>query len=80
MEDPAKKAAIDAFVIVLKSVLDGRKRLFITYNVTAEQLEASIATLPSCMAPTVSPLHHGAGFAVQVCLPPLPFHCCPVML
>ena len=53
--------------LLLKSVLDARGRLMVTFNVPdAATLDKVLAFLPSLRAPTVSSLHHGAGFAVQV--------------
>lgn len=69
---PAKRARIERLALLLRSVLEARKRLMLTFNMpTSEALEALLAeglSLPgaSLRAPTVSPLHHGAGFAVQI--------------
>lgn len=53
--------------LLLKSVLDARGRLMVTFNVPdAPTLDKVLGFLPSLRAPTVSSLHHGAGFAVQV--------------
>ena len=53
--------------LLLKSVLDARGRLMVTFNVPdAATLEKVLSFLPSLRSPTVSSLHHGAGFAVQV--------------
>lgn len=64
---PAKRARIQEFAAVLKSVLDARKRLMVTFNISGEKLEPILASLPAARAPTVSPLHGPAGgFAVQI--------------
>jgi ATP phosphoribosyltransferase len=64
--NPAKRSRIEKFVMLLKAVLEARKRLMITFNIPSEKLESLLGRLPSARAPTVSPLHHGSGFAVQV--------------
>lgn len=64
--DPAKKARIQKFASLLQAVLDARKRLMVTFNLPADKLEAVLDLLPAARAPTVSPLHHGQGYAVQI--------------
>lgn len=66
MENPVKRAGIEAFATVLNSVLEARRKLLLAYNVKKEQLEESLAVLSDVRAPTVAPLHgEGTGFAVQ---------------
>jgi ATP phosphoribosyltransferase len=38
--NPAKRARIETLALLLKSVLDARKRLMLTFNVPAEKLES----------------------------------------
>ena len=48
-------------------MLDARKRLMVTFNVeNSEVLDRVLKFLPALRAPTVSALHGGAGFAVQI--------------
>ena len=63
---PAKRARIEELALLLRAVLDARKRLMVSFNAPAAALEALVASLPCLRAPTVSPLHSGAGFAVAV--------------
>lgn len=63
--DPAKRARIEEFAMILKSVLDARKRVMLELNVCKEKLDAVVAVLPSMGGPTVSHLHHDTGFAVK---------------
>lgn len=67
--DPAKRSRIEEFVVVLKSVLDARKRVMMELNVAAKNLEGVVALLPSMGAPTIANLHHGAGYAVKAAIP-----------
>ena len=64
-ENPAKRARIETLVLVLRSVLDARKRLMVTFNCEQFGLDALLATLPALKAPTVSTLF-GGGYAVQI--------------
>lgn len=62
----ACSARIERLVLLLKAALDARKRLMVTFNVPSDKLDTMLAVVPSLKAPTVSALHGGAGFAVQV--------------
>lgn len=52
--------------MLIESVLNAETKVLLEMNVSAGQLEALVANLPCMRAPTVSPLHHGAGYAVKV--------------
>lgn len=69
MEQPAKRARIDHFVMLARSVLDARKRVMLELNVPADRLEDVVAVLPCMREPTIAPLHHDAGFAVKAAVP-----------
>lgn len=69
LRDPAKREAIERFVLLVRSVLDARGRVMVEVNVTAEALERVIAVLPCMREPTVSTLHGGAGYAVKAAVP-----------
>ncbi|MEX2649446.1 MAG: ATP phosphoribosyltransferase [Alphaproteobacteria bacterium] len=69
LEDPARRGAIERFVLVVRAVLEARRRVMLEVNVTADALEAVIAVLPCMREPTISPLHGDAGFAVKAAVP-----------
>ena len=69
MENPLQRGAIEDLVLLLRSVIEARKRVMIELNVSAAQLEAVIAILPCMREPTVSTLHGDAGFAVKAAVP-----------
>jgi ATP phosphoribosyltransferase-like protein len=69
LDQPAKRARIEHFVVLVRSVLDARKRVMLEVNVPADRLEAVIAVLPSMREPTMSPLHGDQGFAVKAAVP-----------
>ena len=50
-------------MVLVRSVLDARKRVMLEVNVPADRLEAVVAILPCMREPTIAPLHHDAGFA-----------------
>lgn len=69
LQNPEKKAIVDRFVMLLRSVLEARKRVMLEVNVTAEALEAVCRALPCMREPTISPLHGDAGYAVKAAVP-----------
>jgi ATP phosphoribosyltransferase len=62
--DPAKRAAMDDIVTLLRGAIEAEGRVLIKLNVTADALDAVLAVVPSMKAPTVSPLAEG-GFAIE---------------
>ena len=62
--DPAKRAAMDDVVTLLRGAIEAEGRVLIKLNVTEGQLDAVLAVVPSMKAPTVSPLAEG-GFAIE---------------
>ncbi len=69
LEDPAKRSAIEDLVLVLRAVLEARRRVMIEVNVSAERLEAVCAALPCMREPTISSLHGDGGYAVKAAVP-----------
>jgi ATP phosphoribosyltransferase len=69
MENPAKREAAEAIVLILKSVLDARSRVMLEVNVSEENLESLVSILPCLRAPTLSPLEGGKAYAVRVAAP-----------
>jgi ATP phosphoribosyltransferase len=69
LADPARREQIDQLALVLRSVLDARRRVMLEVNVTADRLEALCAVVPCMREPTISPLHGGAGYAVKAAVP-----------
>ncbi|MDX9827317.1 MAG: ATP phosphoribosyltransferase [Spirochaetia bacterium] len=69
MENPAKKEAADALVLILRSVMEARRRVMLEMNVEESKLEDLIAILPCLRSPTLSPLEGGKAYAVRVAAP-----------
>lgn len=69
LKDPRKRETADRLVLLLKSVLEARRRVMLEVNVTGEKLEAVVGVLPCMREPTIAPLHGGAGFAVKAAVP-----------
>ena len=62
--DPAKRAAMDDIVTLLRGALAAENKVLIKLNVGGDQLDAVLAVVPSMKSPTVSPLQDG-GYAVE---------------
>jgi len=68
-DSPAKKIAIESFVLSLQSVVEARQRAMVELNVSIEDLESVIEILPRMREPTVAALHGGEGMAVRAAVP-----------
>jgi len=69
MDDPVKREHVENLVLVLRSVLEARKRVMLEVNVVGESLEAIVDLLPCMREPTISTLHGEEGFAVKAAVP-----------
>lgn len=69
LEDAGRRAAIDRLVLLLRAVLEARRRVMIEVNVSTEALRQVIAVLPCMREPTVAQLHGAAGYAVKAAVP-----------
>lgn len=69
MDDPARRARVEDLVLLLRSVLDARKRVMLELNVAGDRLPDVIAILPTMREATVAPLHGNSGFAVRAAVP-----------
>jgi ATP phosphoribosyltransferase len=65
MQDPWKKAKIDQIAMMLEAALTARHKVALKLNVSAENLDAVVAQLPSLQAPTVSNLYDRQWLAVE---------------
>ncbi len=69
LDDPASRARIDDLVLLLKSVLEARRRVMLELNVSEAEFEHVISILPCMREPTVSRLHGESGYAVRAAVP-----------
>lgn len=69
MDDPARRGRIEDLVMLLKSVIEARRRVMVEVNVSAENLEAVIQALPCMREPTIARLHGEGGYAVRAAVP-----------
>ncbi|MBS1110597.1 MAG: phosphoribosyltransferase, partial [Anaeromyxobacteraceae bacterium] len=69
MLDPARRSRIEDITLLLRSVLEARRRVMVEVNAPADRLAAVVALLPCMREATVSPLYGDAGFAVKAAVP-----------
>lgn len=69
MEVPHKRDRIEHLSLLLRSVLDARRRVMVEVNCQLDALENVVRVLPCMREPTVSTLHGGAGYAVKAAVP-----------
>jgi ATP phosphoribosyltransferase len=67
--DPVRREALERLVLLLRSVLEARKRVMVEVNVSGADLEALLAVLPCMREPTISGLRGDAGYAVKAAVP-----------
>jgi len=69
MDDARRRDRIESLVMVLRAVLEARRRVMLELNAPADRLEAIIAILPCMREATVAPLHQGRGYGVKAAVP-----------
>jgi ATP phosphoribosyltransferase len=69
MEDRTKRGRIEDLRLLLRSVLDARKRVMVEVNAPADKLAGVVALLPCMREATVSPLYGNSGYAVKAAVP-----------
>ena len=67
--DPARKKAIDDFVLLIDAVLQARSRVMLDLNVQKADLDDVVAVLPSLRTPTISSLSSEGWFAIRSAVP-----------
>ncbi len=69
LDVPEKRATIEHLVLLVRSVIEARRRVMVELNVPDARLEALVEILPCMREPTVSRLHGEAGYAVKAAVP-----------
>lgn len=67
--DPARRARIDVIAMLIRSVVDARRRVMVEVNCGPADLDRVIAVMPCMREPTVARLHHDAGYAIKAAVP-----------
>ena len=69
LDDPGRRTRIEDITLLLRSVLEARRRVMLEVNAPADKLNAIVALLPCMREATVAPLFGNAGFAVKAAVP-----------
>lgn len=69
VDNPEVRTRVDDLVLLIRSVLEARRRVMLEVNVARENLEALVDFLPCMREATVAPLHGQSGFAVKAAIP-----------
>jgi len=69
LDEPRVRDGVQELVLLLRSVLDARRRVLLEVNVPREALDTICRMLPCMRQPTVATLHAGGGFAVKAAVP-----------
>jgi ATP phosphoribosyltransferase len=69
LERPEQRRRVEDLVLLLRSVLDARRRVMLEVNASAACLDAVVAALPAMRQPTVAPLFGNGGYAVKAAVP-----------
>jgi len=67
MQEPGKRQRIEDLALLLRGVLEARRRVLIEFNVEETRLNELLAVVPCMREPTVSRLA-GAGYAIRVAI------------
>jgi ATP phosphoribosyltransferase len=63
--DAEKRHAMEQILTLLQGTLEARGKVLVKLNVSADDLDAVLAALPSMRAPTISELSGGGAFALE---------------
>ena len=69
MDDPGLRGRIEAFALLLRSVLDARQRVMLEFNMENGAVDETLSFLTAMRRPTVAQLQSGAGVAVKAAVP-----------
>ncbi len=68
LKDPQKKKQIDDLLLLMRGVMNGRKRVLLEMNCPKDKVEKIVDLLPAMRSPTVSELYRGDGFAIKAAI------------
>jgi ATP phosphoribosyltransferase-like protein len=69
LDDSFRRESIERLVLLVRSVLEARRRVMVEVNVLEKDLDQVLAVLPCMRQPTISALAGGEGFAVKAAVP-----------
>jgi ATP phosphoribosyltransferase len=69
LDHPERREAIENLVLLVRSVLEARRRVMVEVNVAPDRLDALLEVLPCMRQPTISQLAGGDGYAIKAAVP-----------
>lgn len=69
MQNEWKKEKLSQIVMLMQSKLNASQKVLLEMNVSKDDFEKLVNTLPAMRSPTVAPLYGDDGFAVKVAVP-----------
>ncbi len=69
LDDRIRREVIEELVLLVRSVLEARRRVMVEVNVSNDRLEGVLRVLPCMREPTISKLAGDTGFAVKAAVP-----------
>jgi len=69
LDRPEVREAVDDLRLLMRSVLEARRRVLLEINVSRERLDEVVAMLPAMKSPTVQPLSVDGAYAVKAAVP-----------
>ena len=69
LDNPIQRNQIESFAMLLRSVLDARKRVMIEFNLDRSRLSRALPLIPAMRQPTIAELQNGMGVAVKAAVP-----------
>ncbi|WP_223669351.1 ATP phosphoribosyltransferase [Kangiella shandongensis] len=68
LQDPEKKKQIDDLLLLMRGVMNGRKRVLLEMNCSKDNVQQVVDLLPAMRSPTVSELYNEEGFAIKAAI------------
>ncbi len=67
--DAPRRRRVEELALLLRSVMEARRRIMLEVNIASDDLDRLTAILPAMREPTISRLSGSSGFAVKVAVP-----------
>ncbi|AOE50234.1 ATP phosphoribosyltransferase [Kangiella sediminilitoris] len=68
LKNPEKKKQIDDLLLLMRGVMNGRKRVLLEMNCNKDNVQKVVDLLPAMRSPTVSELYNSDGFAIKAAI------------
>lgn len=69
LENPVKRRRLEELTMLMKSTIRAKEKVLLEMNVSREDFERLVVSLPCMRAPTISELYNGDGYAIKIAVP-----------